>query len=70
MNRMMRWFTFAHLKPGKMQDISSACASFAKLMDESLAEGAEKTAGLRKLVEAKDCFVRAVIEESDNDNRS
>ena len=27
-------------------------------------KGAEKTAGLRKLLEAKDCFVRAMLETS------
>ena len=36
----------------------------AQKMDESLAESAEKTAGLRKLLEAKDCFVRAKLEQS------
>ena len=30
-----------------------------------LPEGAEKTAGLRKLLEAKDCFVRARLESED-----
>ena len=34
----------------------------ADAMDEKLAEGPEKTTGLRKLLEAKDCFVRAQIE--------
>jgi len=30
-------------------------------MDELLPESAEKTTGLRKLLEAKDCFVRAKL---------
>ena len=61
MNRLMRWFEFSHL-PERLQAISRPVGELAKDMDESLAEGAEKTAGLRKLLEAKDCFVRAQIE--------
>ena len=60
----MRWFTFDHL-PEHLQAISRPVGELAKDMDESLAEGAEKTAGLRKLLEAKDCFVRAQIEGED-----
>ncbi len=60
-NRMMKWFTWAHL-PTHLQPISKACASLAANMDVELAEGPEKTTGLRKLLEAKDCFVRAHIE--------
>ncbi len=36
--------------------------------DESLPASAEKSAGMRKLLEAKDCFVRAAIEESERRN--
>ena len=61
-NRMMQWFVFDHLKE-PLESISSSCHSLALIMDETLAEGAEKTAGLRKLLEAKDCFVRASMEK-------
>ncbi len=64
-NRMMRWFAFGHLRDGKMQDVSRKFTELAEWLDENVAEGAEKTAGMRKLVEAKDCFVRAVIEEQE-----
>ena len=60
-NRMMRWFEFAHL-PEHLQDASRECFRLAYAMDVTLPEGAEKTAGLRKLLEAKDCFVRAKLE--------
>lgn len=60
-NRLMQWFKFDHLPP-HLQQPSEACAQLASEMDDLLAEGAEKTAGLRKLLEAKDCFVRAVLE--------
>ena len=39
--------------------ISKPLGELAQLMDEVLPDGAEKSAGLRKLLEAKDCFVRA-----------
>ena len=60
-NRMLMWFDGGHL-PDHLRDVSDAFATLALAMDEKLAEGAEKTAGLRKLLEAKDCFVRARIE--------
>ena len=62
-NRLMQFFKYAHL-PEQLQEPSRSCASLAEQMDESLAESAEKTAGLRKLLEAKDCFVRAKLEQS------
>jgi len=64
MNRMMRWFTWNHL-PEHLRPISQCVAMLAEEMDRSLPESAEKTAGLRKLLEAKDCFVRAQIEASE-----
>lgn len=61
MNRLMRWFAFAHLPP-HLQGVSKPCAELADTIDKMLPEGPEKTAGLRKLLEAKDCFVRAQLE--------
>ncbi len=60
-NRLLRWFEFAHLPP-KLQEVSAPVGELARQMDALLPEGPEKTAGLRKLLEAKDCFVRADIE--------
>ena len=60
-NRMMRWFGFKHL-PEHLQGVSEECHNLAEFMDRYLPEGAEKAAGLRKLLEAKDCFVRAKLE--------
>ena len=48
--------------PEPLQIVSKWCYSLAAEMDAMLPEGAEKTAGLRKLLEAKDCFVRAELE--------
>ena len=63
MNRLIQYFQFAHLPEGDMRDTSAACGELANKIDESLPESAEKTAGLRKLLEAKDCFVRAKLDE-------
>ena len=60
-NRMMRWFAYSHLDV-PLRDVSRQCYELALAMDDALPEGAEKTAGLRKLLEAKDCFVRARLE--------
>jgi hypothetical protein len=60
MASIMKYFEFKHL-PEKLQDVSASVFILAQAMDEQLPEGPEKTAGLRKLLEAKDCFVRAKL---------
>lgn len=57
-NALLRFFRFEHL-PEHLQGTSRPCAELARAMDAALPDCAEKTAGLRKLLEAKDCFVRA-----------
>ena len=61
MNRLLKFFSYAHL-PQHLQEVSKPCGELAEQMD-LLPESAEKTAGLRKLLEAKDCFVRAKLEQ-------
>lgn len=63
-NRLIRWFSFHHLPVGSVRDTSAMVANLAYRIDDALPESAEKTAGLRKLLEAKDCFVRAAIEST------
>ena len=63
MNRLMQFFKFEHL-PEHLKVPSLKCWELACQIDAILPEGAEKTAGLRKLLEAKDCFVRALIEHN------
>lgn len=58
---LIRWFEYGHLPP-HLQAISKPIGDLAKHLDSILASGAEKTTGLRKLLEAKDAFVRALIE--------
>ena len=61
MNRLLKFFTYAQ-DPAPLQEVSKPCSDLAELMD-LLPESAEKTVGLRKLLEAKDCFVRAKVEQ-------
>lgn len=60
--QLLRHFAHNHL-PGPLSEISAHCSRLAWLMESNLPDGPEKTAGLRKLLEAKDCFVRAALPE-------
>jgi len=56
----MKYFAYHHL-PAHLQEVSKPIGDLATLMDESVPDGAEKSAGLRKLLEAKDALVRAKL---------
>jgi hypothetical protein len=58
---VVRYFAWAHL-PEHLQAVSAPCALLALTMVDALPDGPELTAGLRKLLEAKDCFVRAALD--------
>jgi hypothetical protein len=58
----IKWFNWAHL-PEHLREVSKRVAELAQWAEENLPDGAEKSAGMRKLLEAKDCFVRAKLEE-------
>lgn len=55
-----QYFAYEHLRPPLWQ-ISALCHDVAEAMIVGLPDGPELTAGLRKLLEAKDCFVRAAL---------
>ena len=59
---IMEFFKYAHL-PESLQKVSKSIGDVAKEMESLLPAGAEKSAGLRKLLEAKDCFVRASLKD-------
>ena len=59
----IKFFDYAHL-PEKLQAISKPLCELAHLMERTLPDGPEKSAGMRKLLEAKDCFVRAALESN------
>lgn len=56
---ILRFFEYEHL-PAGLQEVSKPFCDLAHEMAARF-EGAELTAGLRKLLEAKDCVVRAAL---------
>lgn len=60
-DRLMQFFKYDHL-PAHLQAISKPFADLAEYIDLSLPSNPERTVALRKLLEAKDCAVRAGIE--------
>jgi hypothetical protein len=62
MNPIMKYFDYEHL-PAHLQAISRPIFAMAHQMNDDLPDCAEKSAGLRKLLEAKDCFVRARLDD-------
>lgn len=57
---VLQFFTYAHL-PEHLQAVSKPFSDLAYLMADTLPGNPETTAGLRKLLEAKDCAVRALV---------
>ena len=57
---ILKYFTYSHL-PDHLQMVSKPIAELAMSLDAELPAGPEKSAGLRKLLEAKDCFVRCAL---------
>lgn len=57
----IQWFKYDHLPPGSPRNVSESCSELAHSMENRLNDGPEKSAGMRKLLEAKDCFVRAAL---------
>lgn len=59
-DRMLQFFAYEHL-PSHLQIVSKPFGDLARQMCETLPTNPERTAGLRKLLEAKDCAVRALL---------
>lgn len=57
----IKYFAFAHL-PERLQLVSKPIGELAERMEYNLPDSPEKSAGMRKLLEAKDYFVRAALE--------
>jgi len=60
-SHILRFFSYKHL-PANLQPISELFYTLADELDASLPDCAEKSSGLRKLLEAKDCMIRAALE--------
>jgi hypothetical protein len=56
----MQFFEYRHL-PEQLQNVSRPFGELTEQLEASLPGNPEKTVALRKLLEAKDCAVRAVL---------
>lgn len=59
---LMRFFKYKHL-PEHLQPRSKPFGDLAEHLDATLPDNDQKTEALRRLVEAKDCAVRAALPE-------
>ncbi len=57
---MLQFFTYQHLSP-KLMEASLPFCKLAEYIVEKLPRNPQRTTALRKLLEAKDCAVRAVL---------
>ena len=57
----LQYFSYQHLPVGSLMYETSKTVHDVAVKMLELPECAERSAGLRKLLEAKDCFVRAAI---------
>lgn len=59
-DRMEQFFAYSHL-PAHLQAVSKPFGDLATQIVDTLPSNPERTAALRKLLEAKDCAVRALL---------
>jgi len=64
--QVARWFEYDHLRIGFARKLSAECHDLAESMLADLEDSPELSAGLRKLLEAKDCFVRAAVAQQED----
>lgn len=57
-DRMLQFFEYAHL-PEHLREVSKPFGDLANMIAETLPSNPERTVALQKLLEAKDCAVRA-----------
>lgn len=57
---MLQFFQYAHLPP-HLQEVSKPFGDMAEDIVATVPSNPERTVGLRKLLEAKDCIVRAKL---------
>jgi hypothetical protein len=62
-NYLLQFFTYGHLPP-HLQEVSKPFSELAVLLDKTLPVNPETSTAFRKLLEAKDCAVRAVLFKS------
>lgn len=59
--RYFSWIEVTGAEKDRLGKIRRDCEALAVIMIMELPDGPELTTGLRKLLEAKDCFVRAAL---------
>lgn len=59
-DRMLQFFAYEHLPPD-LRSVSMRFSALAHDVAETLPANPERTVALRKLLEAKDCAVRALL---------
>lgn len=59
-DRMLQFFAYEHL-PSHLREVSEPFCRMARNLVETLPSNPERTVALRKLLEAKDCAVRALL---------
>jgi hypothetical protein len=59
---MLQFFKYSHLPP-KLQEVSKSFCDLAEHVVKNIPRNPERTVALRKLLEAKDCAVRAILFE-------
>lgn len=57
---LLQFFKFEHL-PAHLQAVSKPFGELANAISDTLPRNPERTTALRKLLEAKDCAVRALL---------
>lgn len=62
---MLQFFEYSHL-PGNLREVSQPFNALAHNIANTLPRNPERTTALRKLLEAKDCAVRAVLYKDPN----
>jgi len=60
MEHILQFFAYGHLPP-HLQEVASPFADLAAVIVEGLPRNPERTVALRKLLEAKDAAVRALV---------
>lgn len=64
-DRLLQFFSYEHL-PSRLQEASKPFHDLAAHVANTIPQNPERTVALRKLLEAKDCAVRAVLDKSDS----
>lgn len=65
MTTVFQYFGYEHLRHDRAREIAQQIYDLAKYLEENIPESPEKSVGMRKLLESKDCFVRSVLETSE-----